>query len=324
MKAAVFYRPGPPAVLRYEEIARPICRSGEVLVRIAAISIEGGDIFNRNDIAFARPMESPAHVVGYAAAGEIVEVGTGVQHLRAGQRVTTVGLNGSHAEYRAVPAHCTWIIPDQLDFATASAIPTAFATAHESLFEYGSLRAGETVLVTGAAGGVGLAAIQLAKRAGARVIGTASTDDRLVRLMAYGMDAGVNSGSGTVASAVMELTEGRGVDLVVEAVGGRFLQESLHCLAQRGRISTLGIASREPMRVDVMPLLLVNGSMTGIYAPSDLATPRFHGLVQSLIEQVARNELEVVIDRSFPLRDAAAAHAYIEDRQAFGRVLLIP
>lgn len=324
LKAAVFYRQGPPDVFQYEDVEAPICGPNEILIRVCAISIEGGDIFNRNEGPMARPMQSVPHVIGYAASGEIVEVGSEVSHLRTGQRITTVGMSGSHAEFRAVPAHCAWLIPDTLDFEKASAIPTAFATAHECLFNYGSLRDGETVLVTGAAGGVGLAAIQLAKRAGARVIGAASGDDRLARLKAYGMDAGVNYRSANMSSGVMALTDGRGVDLVVEGVGGSILQESLHCLAHRGRISFVGAAAREPLLIDIFPLLLGSQSINGVYTPADLGSGRFYDLVQSLIERVACDELEVVIDRTYPLREAAAAHAYIEGRQAFGRVLLIP
>jgi len=320
MKAAVYYETGAPDVFRYEDVPDPVCHPQGVVIRVEAVSIEGGDTLNRG----GGQMAGSPHIVGYQAAGEIVEVGAEVSHLKVGQKVVTVNAFGSHAELRAVPARNAWPIPDGFDIRKASAIPVPFGTAHECLFGAGRLKAGETVLVQAGAGAVGIAAIQLAKKAGATVLASASSDERLERLKAFGLDYGINYGRDDLVEQVMKLTGGKGVDLVVDPVGGATLQGSLGALGYRGRISLVGNAGREPMKVDVSSLMGGNRSLTGVFLGAEIMTDRVHDMIQDLIDQAARGELEVVIDKTFPLSEAAAAHAYIESRQAVGRVLLIP
>ena len=320
MKAAVYYENGGPEVLKYEDVPDPVCHPRGVVIRVEAVSIEGGDTLNRWRGALA----SKPHIVGYQAGGEIVEVGAEVSDLRVGQKVTTVFNAGSHAELRAVPARNAWLVPKGFDIKLAAAIPVPFGTADDCLFEFGRLKAGETVLVQAGASGVGVAAIQLAKRAGAKVIATASSDERLERLKPLGLDHGINYRTGNVVKSVMKLTDNKGADLVVDPVGGQTLQSSILALAYRGRISMVGAAGREAMTVDVSPLMAGNRSLTGVFLGAEIATDRVHKMIQRLVDEAARGEFKVVIDRTFPLKDAAAAHAYIESRQAVGRVLLIP
>ena len=172
--------------------------------------------------------------------------------------------------------------------------------------------------------GVGLAAIQLAKRAGATVIATASSDERLARLAAFGMDHGINYATQDLVSEVKRLTNNRGVDLVVDPVGGPTLQKSVLSLGYRGRVSFVGNAGREPTPIDVNSMMAGNQSLTGVFLGAEIFTDRVHGNIQRHIDDAATGNIQVVIDREFPLKDAAAAHAYIESRQAVGRVLLIP
>ena len=320
MKAAVYYENGTPEVFKYEEVPDPVCHPKGVVIRVEAVSIEGGDTLNR----WRGPLLAKPHIVGYQAGGEIVEVGSEVDHLRIGQKVTTVFNSGSHAALRAVPARNAWPVPAGFDIKLASAIPVPFGTADDCLFEFGHLKAGETVLVQAGASGVGVAAIQLAKRAAATVLATASSDERLERLKPLGADHGINYRSEDVAKSVMKLTNKKGVDLVVDPVGGATLQSSIMSLAYRGRISMVGAAGREAMTVDVSPLMAGNRSLTGVFLGAEIATDRAHNMIQRLVEEAARGEFKVVIDRTFPLSQAAAAHAYIESRQAVGRVLLVP
>jgi len=320
MKAAVYYENGDPGVLKYEDVADPQCHPKGVVIKVEAISIEGGDTLNRWRGALAtRP-----HIVGYQAAGEIVEVGAEVTTLRVGQKVATTGAHGSHAEYRAVSARTAWVIPDGYDPRLASVIPVTFGTADDCLFEFGRLKAGETVLVQAGASGVGVAAIQLAKRAGATVLATASSDERLDRLKAYGLDHGINYRTDDVVKSVMRLTDNKGANLVVDSVGGSTLQGSILSLAYRGRVSMVGAAGREPMQVDVSTLMGGNRSLSGVFLGAEIATDRVYNNIARLIADTARGDLHVVIDKTFPLERAADAHAYIESRQAVGRVLLIP
>lgn len=321
MKAAVYYENGGPEVLKYEEVPDPVCHRKGIVVRVEAVSIEGGDTLNR----FRGRLVTTPHIVGYQAAGEIVEVGEEVTNLKVGQKVVTSGNHGSHAELRAVPARSAWVIPEGMDIQKAAAIPVPFGTAHDCLFEFGRMQKGDVVLVQAGASGVGVAAIQLAKQGGASlVLATASSDERLERLKPLGLDHGINYKEKDVATEVRRLTDNKGANVVVDSVGGSTLQGSINSLAYRGRVSMVGAAGREPMKVDVGGMMGGNQSLSGVFLGAEIGTDRVYNNIQRLIEQVHRGELQVIIDRTFPLSEAAEAHRYIESRQAVGRVLLIP
>jgi NADPH2:quinone reductase len=319
MKAAVYYETGQPDVFRYEDVPDPVCRPGEVLVDVEAISIEGGDTLNRA----GGEMASRPHVVGYQCAGTIREVGPDVADRSVGQRVVCTMLWGSHAERVAVPAVVSWVVPDDLDIVEAACVPVAFGTADDCLFEFGHLRAGETVLVQAGAGGVGLATIQLAKRAGATVLATASSDDKLERLREFGLDHGINYREVDFADAARELTGGQGVNLVVDSVGST-LTGSVRALAYRGRCTLVGQAGRDPQPFDASLLMPGNLTLTGVFFGAEIITDRVQSMVARHLDDIAAGNLRVVVDRTFPLADAAAAHAYLESRQALGRVVLVP
>ena len=323
MKAAAYTRTGGPEVLEYVDVPDPDLRPGGMIIEVEAVGVQGGDLLHRAGGA----MVTNPHVVGYQAAGRVRRLGTDVEGFAVGEPVVATMAHGSHAELVSVPAASVFAIPDGLSVDDAAGVPIEFATADDCLFEFGHLEAGETVLVQAGAGGVGLAAIQLAKAAGAAaVIATASSDDRLERLREYGMDHGINYARDDVAARVHELTDGRGVDLVVDPVGGRTLEASIAALAYRGRVSWVGRAGREATPPEVWPLAHKNASLTGVFLGAEMASrpARVRALIERLLLRVADGELRVVIDRVFPLADAAAAHTYIESRRAFGRVLLRP
>jgi NADPH2:quinone reductase len=320
MKAAVYYENGGPEVLRYEDVPDPVCAPDGVLVQVAAISIEGGDTLNRA----GGPLFASPHIVGYQCAGTIVQVGDQVTDRTVGQRVVCTMFNGSHAELVAVPALITWPIPDGADLVACACVPVAFGTAHDCCFEFGHLQAGETVLVQAAAGGLGVAAVQLAKRAGATVIGTASSEARLEPLRALGLDHPVDYSADDWTSKVRALTGGQGVDLAVDSVGGRVLQGSVQCLRYRGRAITVGSAGRDPQPFDISVLSMGNQSLTGVFLGAEMASERARRMIGDLVDEVASGQLTVLVDRTFPLSEAAAAHAFIESRQAIGRVVMVP
>jgi NADPH2:quinone reductase len=322
MKAAVIYENGGPDVLRYEDVPDPECPEGCVVIDVEAISIEGGDLLHRA----GSPPPAVPHVVGYAAAGTIVEVGAGVENRAVGDRIVTLNAAGSHASKRAVPAMSTWPIPDGLDAAPAACVPVAFGTAEDCLFTAGGLEAGQTALIQAGAGGVGMAAIQLAKQAGATVISTASSDEKLERLKELGLDHGINYASESFVERTRELTDGRGANVVLDSVGGQTLVDSIAALAYRGTLVSVGVASRAGSSVEAQSLWAQNNTLRGVFLAAAMVNeyPRVHAMIADLLERVASGELQVVIDRTFPLAEAAAAHAYIESRQAFGRVVMTP
>jgi NADPH2:quinone reductase len=320
MKAAVYYKTGPPDVLQYEDVPDPTCGPGDVVVEVEAISIEGGDTLNR----LGGMMTATPHIVGYQCAGTIREVGDAVTDREVGQRVVATMFSGSHAELVAVPALITWLVPDGADLVSIACVPVAFGTADDCLFEFGRLHGDETVLIQAGASGVGVAAIQLACHAGATVIATASSDERLEPLYDLGLNIGINYSKPDWVEQVRAATEGRGVDLAVDSVGGSVLTGSVLCLRYRGRAITVGRAGRDPEPLDASLLGMGNQSLTGVFLGAEIATGRAHRMIEHLITEVEVGRLKVLVDRTYPLAEAAAAHEYLESRQAVGRVVLIP
>ena len=322
MKAAVYYELGGPEVLRYEDVPEPEVRKGGLVIEVKAIGVQGGDLINRRE----GQMVSRPHVVGYQASGVVRQIGEGVSGFAEGQRVVSMMMQGSHAELASVPARKTWSLSDSISFEDASAIPVEFGTASDCLFEFGRLQSGETALIQAGTGGVGLAAIQLAKAAGATVLSTGEGDGRLDRLYEYGLDHGIDFTTQDVPAEVMRLTDGRGADLVVDPIGGRTLEGSIAALAYRGRISWLGNAGRDPQPPNIWPLMEKNGSVTTVFFAMEQSRQpdRTYDVVAEQIERIGRGELRAVVDRTFPLADAAEAHRYMETGKAFGRVVLVP
>jgi NADPH:quinone reductase len=322
MKAAVYYESGGPEVFRYEDVPDPEIADDQVLIRVEAISIEGGDTLSRaGGELFAVP-----HIVGYQSAGVVVEAGSKVLGLSPGDRVVSVGLDGSHAELRAVPEAFCWKIPEGVATEEGACVPVAYGTAHDCLFEFGHLEAGQSVLVQAGASGVGIAAIQMAKHAGARVLATASRDDKLERLTVFGLDDGINYATSDTVTEVRRLTAGQGVNVVLDSVGGDNLKASLDCLAYRGHCVAIGDAGRGgPSLIDASIMRANNLTLTGYFLGMELFMgTRAHDVIAGILDDLAAGRIHVVIDRRFPLSEAAAAHAYIESREAFGRVLLVP
>jgi NADPH2:quinone reductase len=184
MKAAVYDETGAPDVFRYEDAPDPVPNASEMLIKVEAISIEGGDTLKR----LGGVMTNVPHIVGYQSAGTVIEVGREVEGYQVGDRVVSVGVDGSHAELRAASPSFSWKLPDGLSTLEAACVPVSFGTADGCLFQFGHLVEGETAFIRAGAGGVGIEAIQLAKRARARVLATASSDDRLERLKDFGLD----------------------------------------------------------------------------------------------------------------------------------------
>ena len=322
MKAAVYYETGAPDVFKCEDVDDPPLHPKGVLIDVKAVGVEGGDVLNR---AGGDLVKRP-HIVGYNCAGVVREAGAEVTDRKPGDRVTALMANGSHAEMVSVPASSTWLVPDGVTFEQAACVPVAFGTAHDCIHEFGRTKAGETVLVQAGTSGVGIACVQFAKRAGATVIATSSSDEKLERLREYGMDHGVNYANGDFVGQVRQITGGKGVDLVVDSVGGKTLEGSIQCAAYRGRVITVGNVSRAGRAIDVSALSGSNASLTGVFFGLEtvLSAARVVPMMDGILRDIERGELKVAVDRTYPLSEAAAAHAYIESRQAFGRVVLAP
>jgi NADPH2:quinone reductase len=244
------------------------------------------------------------HVVGYLSAGTVSEVAGGVQDRTVGDRVVALNAAGSHAARRAVPAAMTWPIPTGLDAARAACVPVAFGTAYECLFTAGELAEGQTVLIHAGAGGVGMAAIQLANHAGATVIATASTDEKLDRLKALGLDHAINYATESFVTRANQLTNSNGVDLVIDSIGGQNLVDSVSVLAYRGTLVSVGTAARAGSAIDARSLWTRNNTLRGVSLAGAILPDyaRIHPMIGDMLQRVASGKLSVERSR-IPARE---------------------
>jgi NADPH:quinone reductase-like Zn-dependent oxidoreductase len=315
MKAAFYANNGGPEVLQFGEVPNPPLSPTTVLIRVRFVSIQGGDVGARRQM---QP-PSPQHVGGYQAAGVVEAVGAKVTKVSVGDAVVGFAFSGSHAELFAVEEHHAYAVPKGMDLATAATVPIEFGTASDALFEFGRLVKGETVVVRGAAGGVGVAALELAAAAGATVIAIAAQKARLERLREFGAHHGIDYQTEDVPARILDITGGRGADLIVDLAGGAPL---LQANAARGRYGLVGAASGVRPTIEVMQLASKSLTMFGLIFGKEMHTDRAHALIATLLQRAHRGDLKMPIAKSFSLSEAARAHAFIESEHPIGRVLL--
>lgn len=320
MKAAYYFENGGPEVLQYGEVLDPEVGPKSVLIRVEWISIEGGDLLNR----IHTPPRTQPFVPGYQAAGIVEAVGQDVTRFRPGDKVVGFDWGGSHAELFAVPEHYAYPVPAGADLRNASIVPVAFGTAHDALFEYGGLKPGEHVLIQGAAGGVGLAAVQLAAKAGGIVIGTASGAERCARVAAFGAQHMIDYKSENITERCQEITGGKGINLVLDLAGGQGKDLLVAALRGHGRYAVIGAAEGTLPKFEFFELIRKAMHVIGISFGRDMHTPRVHALLAELIGRVASGDLHMPIDREFALADARDAHRHVGEGHPFGRVLMRP
>lgn len=320
MKAIHYFENGGPEVMHYGELPDPVLEDDGVLIAVEWISIEGGDLLNR----LVTPPAHTPFVPGYQAAGKVLAVGPRVTRVAVGESVVGFNWCGSHADLFAVPEHFAYPIPEGMDVKQAAALPIAFGTAYDALFTYGDLREGETVLVQGGAGGVGLAAIQLAAQAGAKVIATASDAARLERLVPYGLDHGIAYRSESIAERVDALTGGEGVDIVVDMAGGKGVDALMASLRRHGRYMVVGAATGEVPQFGFFDVINKALAIKGVTFGREMHTPRAHALLAEIFARAAKGELAMPIDREFALSEGVAAHTHVANAHPFGRVMMHP
>ncbi|WP_159981865.1 MULTISPECIES: zinc-binding alcohol dehydrogenase family protein [unclassified Novosphingobium] len=320
MKAVWYNENGGPEVLHHGDLPDPEVGPKTVLIRVEVISLEGGDLLNR----IHTPPARVPHVPGYQAAGTVVAAGAEVTRFRTGDRVVGFNWNGSHAELFAVPESYAYPVPEGMDLDIAAVVPIAFGTAYDALFTYGGLTAGETVLVQGAAGGVGLAAVQLAAQAGATVIGTASGPQRLSRITPLGLTHGIDYKREDIAARCKEITSRRGVDLVLDLAGGKGKDALVEALRGHGRYAVIGAAEGTLPSFRFFEMIRKAMQVTGISFGRDMHTPRVHDLMADLFARVHAGTLVMPIEREFALSEAAEAHRFVAEGHPFGRVVMRP
>ena len=322
MKAVTVRGVGGPEVVHVADVPEPRPGAGEVRVRVRAAGVNRADILQRQG-SYPAPPGSPPDLLGLEFAGEVESLGEGARLWRVGQRVYGICGGGGQAELVVAHERALAAIPDNLDFAAAGAVPEVFITVHDALFTQAQLQPGESLLIHAVGSGIGTTAVQLARVAGARTFGTSRTNEKLERARSLGLDDGVPAAG--FADAVRERTGGRGVDVILDVVGGGYLAENLAALALKGRLVILAHLGGADAPLPVAKLMARRARIIGTVLRARpleekiAATQAFARLVNPLL---ADGTVRPVVDRTFALADAAAAQVYMESNASFGKVVL--
>ena len=323
MRQVAAREPGPPDVLRVVEAARPQPGAGEVLIRVAYAGVNRPDCIQRAGGYPPPPDASP--VIGLEVAGTIVALGEGAEGRRVGEEVCALTPGGGYAEYCTTPAAYCLPVPSGLSLLEAASLPENYFTVWHNVFERGALERGETLLVHGGSSGIGLTAIQLAKALGSQVITTVGSAAKAEACRRLGADHALNYREHDFVAEVAKITGKRGADVVLDMVGGDYIDKNLKSLAVEGRLVFIAFLHGSRAEVDWRFVMLKRQTITG---STMRANPheRKAGIARSLRERVwplfETGKLKPVIYRVFPLAEAAAAHALMESSQHIGKIML--
>jgi len=327
MKAVVITRPGGIEVLEIRDVVdAPAATADRVRVRVRASALNRADVLQRMG-RYPPPPGAPADIPGLEFAGEVEQLGPEVREWQIGDRVFGICAGGAHAEYVTVPSSHLAGIPSTLDWAEAAAVPEVFMTAHDALFTQAKLQPGETVLVHAVGSGVGTAAIQLIRAAGARAFGTSRTADKLERAKEYGLDGwSVVSGEPlALVDPVKQWTGGAGVDVVLDLVGAAYLEANLKAMALKGRMIQVGTTSGSKASLDLGLLmsrrLTLRGTVLRARSVEEKATVT-RLFARHVVPLLANGSVRPVIDRAYKLEDVREAHARMESNENFGKIVL--
>lgn len=309
--------------LQWKELPTPTPRAGEVLIQIKAASLNFPDLLivqNKYQIKPQLPF-----VPGSEYAGDIVAVGEGVTHLKVGQSVACLSGTGGFGTHTIAPAALCMPLPPGFPHVDAAAFIMIYATSYHALVDRAQLKAGETVLVLGAAGGVGTSAIQIAKAMGARVIAAASTDEKCELCKSIGADATINYTRENLRDAIKALTGGKGPDVIYDPVGGDFTEPAFRSIAWRGRYLVVGFASGPIPSLPLNLALLKGASIVGVFW-GDFAKrePQANGaMMMELAQWYAKGRIKPVIDRTMPMAELKAAYAHMGSRGVKGKLVMV-
>jgi NADPH:quinone reductase len=313
-----------PGSLRVDEIADPDVRAGQVLIDVRAAGVNFPDVLLTRGLYQFKP--SPPFSPGGEAAGVVRAVGAGVTSVAVGDRVATTLIYGAFAERVVAPEPGVIKLPDSVGFEVGAATLLTYATTYHALVDRAAIRAGETLLVLGAAGGVGIAAVELGAALGARVIAAASSDDKLAFCREHGAVEGINYAREDLKDRIKALTSGNGVDVVYDPVGGSLAEPALRGTGWQGRYLVIGFASGEIPKIPLNLVLLkgcqIVGVFWGSFAMRDPAKNRAHA--ETIFQWVADGKLRPAIDATLPFAQAGEALARLEGRKVKGKIVLVP
>jgi putative PIG3 family NAD(P)H quinone oxidoreductase len=323
MRCVEISTPGPPEVLKLVERPDPVAGRGEVLIRVAAAGVNRPDVMQRRGLY--PPPPGASDLPGLEVGGTIEALGDGVTGWRVGDRVCALVSGGGYASLCAAPAPQCLPVPAGMDPVTAAAIPETFFTVWTNVFDRGRLRSGETALFHGGSSGIGTTAIQLASARGARVLATAGSDRKCRACEQLGAERAINYRTEDFVDVVKQITNGRGMDLILDIVGGDYIPRDLASLAVDGRLVVIGFMGGDTATIDFRRVLGRRLTITG-----STLRPRSveeKGQIAAALRRevwplLESGKVEPVIYRTFPLGDAAAAHRLLESSEHIGKIVL--
>jgi len=324
MKAIIITQPGAPEVLQLAERPTPTFTADEILVKVAAAGINRPDVFQRKG-NYPPPAGAPQDIPGLEIAGTVAEVGDNVSRWKVGDKVCALVMGGGYAEYCTVPEGQCLPIPENLSFVEAASLPETFFTVWSNVFDRGHLQKGESLLVHGGSSGIGVAAIQMAKALGSTVYTTAGSDEKCKFCEKLGAAKAINYKTENFADAIKQLTNNKGVDVILDMIGGDYTAPNLQSLAEEGRLVFINTMKGKDVNIDLSIVmrkrLMITGSMLRSREISFKAA-----IAQKLEKHIwpllKSGEIKPVIYKIFPAEQAAAAHQLMESSEHIGKIVL--
>lgn len=316
---------GPPDVLKPAERPKPLPKENEVVIRVAAAGVARPDVMQRQ--GKYPPPPGASDIPGLEVAGVIESTGTGVRDWRPGDRVCAIVSGGGYAEFCAAPSLQVLPIPEGWSAVEAATVPENFFTVYDNLITRAGLRHGEAVLIHGGTSGIGSTAIMLSRARGAVPIATAGTQEKCEASLRFGAEHAINYKESDFAAEVKRITEGRGVNVIVDLVGGSYLEKNLESLAVEGRLAILATQGGRTGQLDIAKLMMRRGRVLG--STMRARTPEEKGeIARRLLRDVwpllpAKNPIRPIIDSTFPLADARLAHEHMESGEHIGKIVLV-
>jgi putative PIG3 family NAD(P)H quinone oxidoreductase len=324
VKAVVITKPGGPEVLQVQEVAAPEPAAGEMLVRVRAAGVNRADLLQRKG-QYPAPFGAPATIPGLEYAGEVAALGTGARAWKAGDRVMGLVAGGAYAEFLTTHEAVALRVPAGWGFEQAAAVPEVFITAYDALMRQMLLRAGERLLIQAVGSGVGTAALQLATAIHARTFGTSRSAEKLERARALGLEVAIDTSREDFVEVVRRKTDGEGVDVVLDLVGGPALAGNVQVLARGGRMIVVGLTGGRSAPIDLGAVLSKRLTIIGTVLRARSLDEKIAvtaAFAQDILPLLEAGMVHPVVDRAYPLADAAEAHRRLESNATFGKLVL--
>ncbi|NCD71404.1 NAD(P)H-quinone oxidoreductase [Mucilaginibacter agri] len=324
MKAVVITQPGDPKVLQIQERPQPKPAAGEVLIKVSAAGINRPDVFQRKG-NYPPPANAPQDIPGLEVAGIIIELGPNVSRWKKGDRICALIVGGGYAEYCIAPEGQCLPVPENLGMVDAASLPETFFTVWSNVFGRGRLKTGQSLLVHGGSSGIGVTAIQIAKTLGCTVYVTAGSDDKCAFCEQLGADKAINYKTQNFKEEIKSLTDGKGVNVILDMIGGNYTPDNLQSLADEGRLVMINTMQGKDVQVDLSLVMRKRLIITGSMLRSreiEFKAKIAKSLEEHIWPMLASGQIKPIIYKVFPADEAAKAHALMEDSSHMGKIVL--